>query len=55
MKIEFKDNSYIECKKNETGNVVIVVQAREQDNPRKKITNMVEMTIEEFKKLIIDI
>ena len=55
MKIQFNDQSYIECKKNEEGNVVILVQARDQDNPRKKITNTVSMTVEEFKKLISDI
>jgi nitrate reductase NapAB chaperone NapD len=53
MKIVFDDKSFIECKRSDNpGKVVIVIQAKDHDNPLKKITNAVEVTDEEFKKLI---
>lgn len=52
MKIEFSDKSYIECKKNEAGKMVIIIQAKDQNNPLKKITNAVELTVEQFELLI---
>lgn len=53
MKIEFKDRSYIECNKSASpGKITVVIAAKDHDNPLKKITNAVELTIEEFKKLI---
>lgn len=55
MKIQFNDSSYIECNKSETGAILIVVSAKDYDNPLKKIVNSVELTIEEFKKLISDV
>lgn len=56
MKIEFEDKSYIDCKKSETpGNIVIIISARDHENPLKKITNEVELTTEEFKKLISNV
>ena len=54
MKIQFDDRSYIEIKK-ENEKVVIIISAKDQDNTLKKITNAVEITIEEFKKLISEI
>ena len=56
MKIEFEDKSYIECRKSDNpGKIVIAVSAKDHDNPLKKITNAVELTNEEFKKLISDL
>lgn len=56
MKIEFNDKSYIECRKSDyPGKIIILISAKSQDNPLKKITNAVEITAEEFKKLISDI
>ena len=55
MKIQFDDKSYIECKKNEAGNIVILIQAKDQSNPLKKITNAVELTAEQFKNLVLDV
>ena len=55
MKIEFTDKSSIECKKTNDGNVLLIIRAKDYDNPLKKITNACELTIEEFKKLISDI
>jgi hypothetical protein len=54
MKIEFNDQSFIECIK-ENDKVTIIVQAKDYTNPLKRITNTVELTREEFKKLISDI
>lgn len=56
MKIQFDDKSYIECKKSDSpGKIVIIIQAKDYDNPLKKITNAVELTVEEFKNLISDV
>jgi len=55
MKIQFDDKSYIDCHKSEDGKIVIIVSAKDYDNPLKKITNSVELSIEDFKKLISDV
>lgn len=56
MKIEFEDKSYIEFKKsNNSDTIVVTVQAKDFANPLKKITNTVELTKEQFKQLISDI
>lgn len=56
MKIEFNDKSYIECRKsNNPGKIILVISAKDHENPLKKITNAVEIELEEFKKLISDI
>lgn len=53
MKITFEDKSYIEIKKSTNDKkIYIIIQAKDQNNPLKKITNSVEITEEEFKKLI---
>jgi hypothetical protein len=52
MKISFEDNSYIECRKSDTpGKITIIISAKDYENPLKKITNAVEITVEEFKQL----
>ena len=56
MKIIFEDKSYINCyKSNEPGKIVMVISAKDGTDPLKKITNAVELTTEEFKKLISDV
>jgi nitrate reductase NapAB chaperone NapD len=56
MKITFDDKSYIEClKSNEPGKIIIVISAKDGTDPLKKITNAVELTADEFKKLISDV
>lgn len=56
MKITFDDKSFIECKKSDNpGKVVITISAKDHNDPLKKITNAVEITVEEFKKLISDV
>lgn len=56
MKIQFTDKSYIDCHKSDhPGKIVMVVSAKDYDNPLKKITNTVELTLEEFKQLISDV
>lgn len=53
MKIEFADQSFIECKKSDlTNKIVIIIQAKDSENPLKKITNIVELTDNEFKQLL---
>lgn len=56
MKISFTDKSYIECSKsNQPGKITIVISAKDGTDPLKKITNAVELSIEEFKNLISDV
>lgn len=56
MKIAFEDKSYIECRKSDNpGKIIIVISAKSQDNSLKKITNAVEIDINEFKLLISDV
>jgi hypothetical protein len=55
MKIEFSDKSSVECRKSDNGNVVLIIRAKDYDYPLKKITNAVEITMEEFKRLISEI
>lgn len=55
MKIIFDDKSSIECRKSDNGNITLIIQAKDYENPLKKITNAVEITLEEFKKLISDV
>ena len=53
MKIVFEDKSFVECKKSDNpGKVLITVSASDHINKNKRITNAVEITVEEFKKLI---
>lgn len=55
MKIQFNDNSYIDAKKTDDGHILIVIQAKDHNNPLKKITNAVELTFEEFLQMISDV
>lgn len=56
MRIDFEDRSYIECKKSDNpGKIVLAISAKDHENPLKKITNAVELTVEEFKKLISEV
>lgn len=56
MRISFEDKSYIECKKSaEPGKIMVIISAKDHLDPLKKITNAVELTAEEFKKLVADV
>lgn len=56
MKITFDDKSYIEFRKSDNpGKVMVIISAKDHDNPLKKITNAVEITAAEFKLLISDV
>jgi hypothetical protein len=55
-KIIFDDKSFIECKKAEHSNkIIIIITAKDYDNPLKMISNAVEITEEQFKKLVSEI
>jgi hypothetical protein len=55
MKIQFNDGSYIECSKSNNPNkIMIIISAKDNENPLKKINNAVEISVEEFKTLISD-
>jgi hypothetical protein len=56
MRITFDDQSYIECyKPNDPNKVIFIISAKDQENPRKKTTNAVEITMDEFKQLIANV
>lgn len=56
MKQVFDDKSFVEVAKSDSpGKIVITISAKDRSDPLKKITNAVEITIDEFKKLISDI
>ena len=56
MKMVFDDKSFIECAKSDNpGKIVITISAKDSNDSLKKITNAVEITLEEFKKLISDV
>ena len=56
MKIQFDDGSYVEIRKSdEPDKILVIVSAKDHMNPSKKITNAAEMTMEQFKKLISDV
>lgn len=54
MKITFDDKSYIECRKS-NDKIVVIISAQDQNNPLRKVTNAVEITKEEWVKLISDV
>ena len=55
-KIIFDDKSSIECNKSDNpGKIVISISAKDGSDPLKKITNACELTIEEFRRLILDV
>jgi hypothetical protein len=56
MKIVFEDKSYAECyKSNQPGKIVLVISAKDHTDPNKKTTNAVELTREEFDRLISEV
>lgn len=56
MKLEFEDKSFLEVIKSPNpGKIIISIQAKDYDNPLKKITNSVEITEEQFKQIIANI
>lgn len=53
MRITFEDKSYVEFKKSENqGQVILIISAKDQTNPLKKISNAVEISVEELKELM---
>lgn len=55
MKLEFADKSYIQIKKSdESGKILLIISAKDGENPLKKITNCVEISEKDFKFLISD-
>lgn len=55
MKIEFEDKSYIECRKSDNGKIVVMISAKDHNNPLIKIINTVELTADQLKGLISDV
>jgi hypothetical protein len=56
MKIQFTDGSFVECKRSEDSDkIVLIISAKDYQNSLKRIDNAVELTAEEFKQLISDV
>lgn len=55
MKIEFEDKSYIDCRKSDNGKIVVMISAKDHNNPLIKIINTVELTPDQLKGLISDV
>ena len=55
MKIQFEDKSYVEIKRSADGKYLVIVSAKDAENPLKNVTNAVEITEKEFKYLVSDI
>jgi hypothetical protein len=56
MKIEFEDKSYLEIiKSKDPDKIFIIIQAKDHNNALKKITNTVEITLDQFKKIYSEI
>lgn len=56
MKIQFTDGSFVECKKSENSDkIVVIISAKDYQNPLKRIDNAVELTLDEFKNLVSEI
>lgn len=51
MKIKFDDKSYIEVQKTQDNKYLIIIQAKDSSNSRKNITNVCELTFEQFQSL----
>jgi tRNA threonylcarbamoyladenosine modification (KEOPS) complex Pcc1 subunit len=54
MKKIFEDNSYIEIKLQDD-KITIIIQAKDYENPLKKITNSVVLDFKDFVELVSDI
>ena len=57
MKIQFEDKSFIECRTSDldANEIIITIQAKDYNNPLKKVTNTVKLTLEQFRQLISQI
>jgi hypothetical protein len=53
MKIQFTDHSYIEVSKSPSPNkIIITIVAKNKDKPLETIANSVELTMDQFQRLI---
>ena len=53
MKITFNDKSFIDISKSDNpGKIVVSISAKDGLDPLRKITNAVEITVEQFKELV---
>ena len=56
MKITFDDKSYIECRKaDKPDHIILVISAKDAENPRKKIANACEISVEDFRKIVDEV
>lgn len=55
MKINFEDKSYLEINKINDEKVLIIISAKDYNNPNKKITNSVEVDLKQIKDFILQL
>lgn len=55
MRISFGDNSYIEARRSSNGKIAMILSAKNFKDSKNTIVNSVELTVEEFTKLIADL
>lgn len=56
MKINFEDKSYVEFRYSENpGKFLLIISAKSQESNLKKITNAVELDLQQVKLLISDL
>jgi len=51
MKIKFEDKSFVEVQKTPDNKILLIIQARDSSNSRKHITNVCELTFDQFQSL----
>lgn len=56
MKIKFDDNSYLEVKRSDKEDkIILIISARDYDNFKRKITNSVEISNDQFNEILKDL
>jgi len=56
VKIKFDDNSYLEVKRSDKEDkIILIISARDYDNFKRKITNSVEISNDQFNEILKDL
>ena len=55
MRLDFNDKSYVEFSYSSTGKILLTIGAKSYKNPLETIINSVEISYNEFLKLIADL
>lgn len=55
MKIQFEDKSYVYFSMSDSGKIILVIGAKDYNNPSHEIVNSCEVSVQEFNKLVSDL